>query len=503
MIMSRNGLNMNNLFDNAKKEVDDSTTGGRMVAVDGDETVGDGVTSVGGRNCGAGVGGMFLGAQNDGAPLAFTLRPKSLEDFFGQEEIVGQGKLLRELIEQDKLHSVIFYGPPGCGKTTLANIVAAKTNAEFEVMSAVTGGVPELRRVVAVAKERKKMGTRTVLFVDEIHRFSKSQQDALLPHVEDGTVTLIGATTENPSFEVNSALLSRSQVFVFKALDEEALKGILNRALKLVSLQSGAQRETDTSKELCAFEVEGGSVLESINIDEEGKDFLVQFANGDARTLLNNLEIVLKLACKEQIGLKDIQKILQRKNLRYDKKGEEHFNIISALHKSMRDSDPDGALYWLGRMLEGGEDPLYVARRLIRFASEDIGMADPHALLVAVAAKEACHFNGMPECGVNLAQAVVHLSMAPKSNALYTAYGAVQSDIGKFGNLEVPLNIRNAPTKLMKEWGYGKNYQYAHNFAGAKVNQQHLPDELKARRYYVPTDRGLEAKIKEKLDGRG
>lgn len=437
---------------------------------------GDGGGSGEGGNA---VSGVSFGNQSDGAPLAFALRPKSLEDFFGQEEIVGQGKLLRQLIEQDKLHSVIFYGPPGCGKTTLANIVAQKTNAEFQVMSAVTGGVPELRRVVAVAKERRKMGTRTVLFVDEIHRFSKSQQDALLPHVEDGTVTLIGATTENPSFEVNSALLSRSQVFVFKALDESALMGILERALKLA----------------------GGS--EAVSIDEEGKDFLVQFANGDARSLLNTVEIVLKLIKKNEIVLKDIQQVLQRKNLRYDKKGEEHFNIISALHKSMRDSDPNGALYWLGRMLEGGEDPLYVARRLIRFASEDVGMADPHALLVAVAAKDACHFNGMPECGVNLAQAVVHLSMAPKSNALYMAYGAVKSDIGKFGNLEVPLNIRNAPTKLMKEWGYGKNYQYAHNFDGAKVDQQHLPDEIKNRKYYVPTDRGLEAKIKERLEGRG
>jgi len=417
-------------------------------------------------------------------PLAFTLRPKNLEDFFGQEEIVGDGKLLRQLIEQDKLHSVIFYGPPGCGKTTLANIVAEKTNAEFEVMSAVTGGVPELRKVVAVAKERKKMGTRTVLFVDEIHRFSKSQQDALLPHVEDGTVTLIGATTENPSFEVNSALLSRSQVFVLKALDDEALKGILERALKM------ADEKGDKSNK-------------NVSIDDEGKDFLVQFANGDARTLLNTLEIVLKLVKKEKISNEDIQKVLQRKNLRYDKKGEEHFNIISALHKSMRDSDPDGALYWMVRMLEGGEDPKYIARRLIRFASEDVGMADPHALLVAVAAKDACHFNGMPECGVNLAQAVVHLSMAPKSNALYSAYSSIQSDIQKYGNLEVPLHIRNAPTKLMKEWGYGKNYQYAHNFEGAKVEQQHLPEELKGKKYYRPTDRGIEAKIKEKLDRSG
>ena len=414
-------------------------------------------------------------------PLAFVLRPKSLEDFFGQEEIVGEGKLLRQLIEQDNLHSVIFYGPPGCGKTTLANIVACETEAEFEIMSAVTSGVPDLRKVVAVAKDRKKMGTRTVLFVDEIHRFNKSQQDALLPHVEDGTVTLIGATTENPSFEVNSALLSRSQVFVLKALDEEALMGILDRALTRVG-------EINDKR--------------AVKIDDEGKDFLVQFANGDARTLLNTLEIVLKLVKKEKISYEEIQKVLQRKNLRYDKKGEEHFNIISALHKSMRDSDPDGALYWMGRMLEGGEDPLYIARRLIRFASEDVGMADPHALLVAVAAKDACHFNGMPECGVNLAQAVVHLSLAPKSNALYSAYGSVQKDIAQYGNLEVPMHIRNAPTKLMKEWGYGKGYQYAHSHKDAKVDQQHLPDEIKNRKYYHPTDRGIEGRIKERIEGK-
>ncbi len=481
---------MNSLFDNAKKEEEGVSVGG---GAGYDSGSGDG---------GNAVSDVSFVSQSDGAPLAFAFRPKSLEDFFGQEEIVGQGKLLRQLIEQDKLHSVIFYGPPGCGKTTLANIIAQKTNAEFEVMSAVTSGVPDLRKVVAVAKERKKMGIRMVLFLDEIHRFSKSQQDALLPHVEDGTVILIGATTENPSFEVNSALLSRSQVFVFKALDESALKGILERALKLAGLQSGMQREADTSKELRAFEVVGAGESKTITIDDEGKDFLVQFANGDARSLLNTVEIVLKLVKKNEIVLKDIQQVLQRKNLRYDKKGEEHFNIISALHKSMRDSDPNGALYWLGRMLEGGEDPLYIARRLIRFASEDVGMADPHALLVAVAAKDACHFNGMPECGVNLAQAVVHLSMAPKSNALYVAYGAVKSDIGKFGNLEVPLSIRNASTKLMKEWGYGKNYQYAHNFDGAKVDQQHLPDEIKSRKYYLPTDRGLEAKIKERLDNR-
>lgn len=418
-------------------------------------------------------------------PLAYVLRPQTLEEFFGQEELVGDGKLLKQLIEKDELHSVIFFGPPGVGKTTLATIIAHKTSAEFEVMSAVTSGVPELRKVIAVAKERKKMGHRTVLFVDEIHRFNKAQQDALLPHVEDGTITLIGATTENPSFEVISALLSRSQVFVFKSLDENALHGILQRALEKVAVLS--------SQPLT-------------KISEEGQFFLVRFANGDARLLLNTLEIILKIVPQAsaksrsatEVSLDDIQKVLQRKNLRYDKKGEEHYNIISALHKSMRDSDADGALYWLARMLEGGEDPLYIARRLIRFASEDVGMADPHALLVAVAAKDACHFLGMPECGVHLAQTVIHLSMAPKSNSAYVAYGKAVEDARKFGNLEVPLHIRNAPTKLMKEWGYGKGYQYAHNYEDAHVDQQHLPDALKGKIYYEPTDRGIEAKIREK-----
>ncbi len=412
-------------------------------------------------------------------PLAHVLRPKNLEEYFGQEDIVGDGKLLRELIKEDKLHSMIFYGPPGTGKTTLAMIVAQETSAEFETMSAVTGGVPEVRKVVERARERRKMNERTVLFVDEIHRFSKSQQDALLPHVEDGTIILIGATTENPSFEVISALLSRSQVFVFKSLDEEALGKILLRGVEKVS------------------ELEKRSGLE---IDDQGRDFLVQFANGDARSLLNTLEIVLKMVKKDKITHDDIQKVLQRKNLRYDKKGEEHFNIISALHKSMRDSDPDGALYWMVRMLEGGEDPLYIARRLIRFASEDIGMADPNALSQAVAAQQACHFNGIPECGVNLAQCVVYLSMAPKSNALYSAYGSVQREIRQTGNLEVPFHIRNAPTKLMKEWGYGKGYQYAHDHEGGVAGQVHLPDQLAGRHYYDPTDRGIEARIKEKLE---
>jgi putative ATPase len=413
-------------------------------------------------------------------PLAFLLRPKTLEEFFGQDELVGEGKMLRQLIENDQMHSVIFFGPPGCGKTTLSYIVANETSSDFEVMSAVTGGVPEIRKVVERARERKKLGQKTVLFVDEIHRFSKSQQDALLPHTEDGTLTLIGATTENPSFEVISALLSRSQVFVFKMLDAEALGKILDRAIAKVSELIGRK----------------------LVLSDEARDFLVRFANGDARNLLNTLEIIVKLTKSDSLDLVAVQNVLQRKHLRYDKKGEEHYNIISALHKSMRDSDPDGALYWMGRMLEAGEDPLYVARRLIRFASEDVGMSDPHALLVAVAAKDACHFVGMPECALSLAQTVVHLAMAPKSNALYLAYGRVQSDIAKFGNLEVPLCIRNAPTKLMKEWGYGKDYKYAHNFEDAAVDQQHLPDELKGRVYYEPTERGIEAKIKEKLDRR-
>ncbi len=421
-------------------------------------------------------------AQSDSLwsqPLAHLLRPKTLEEYFGQEDIVGDGKLLRELIKEDKLHSMIFYGPPGTGKTTLAMIVAQETKADFETMSAVTGGVPEVRKVVERARERKKMNQRTVLFVDEIHRFSKSQQDALLPHVEDGTIILIGATTENPSFEVISALLSRSQVFVFKALDEQALGAILDRATAKVA-------ELEKRK--------------TLKIDEQGRNFLIQFANGDARSLLNTLEIIIKLVKKDSISHDEIQKVLQRKNLRYDKKGEEHYNIISALHKSMRDSDPDGALYWMIRMLEGGEDPLYIARRLIRFASEDIGMADPNALQQAVAVQQACHFNGMPECGVNLAQCVIYLSMAPKSNAAYTAYGSIQREIRETGNLEVPFHIRNAPTKLMKEWGYGKDYQYAHKFEEGIAGQVHLPDQIAGKHYYHPTDRGIEARIKEKLE---
>jgi putative ATPase len=418
-------------------------------------------------------------------PLANLMRPKTLEEFFGQADLMGKGKTLQKLIESDQVHSMIFYGPPGVGKTTLAQVIAEKTASRFVTVSAVTAGVPDLRKIIDEAEEFRRLGNTTILFVDEIHRFNKSQQDFLLPYTERGTVVLIGATTENPSFEVNSALLSRAQVFVFKALEEEALEHIAKRALEKIE---------------GLYKSESGRVVK-LELEEEAMDFLIGFANGDARNLLNTLEVILKVAEGWPVTVAEIQLILQKKNLRYDKKGEEHFNIISALHKSMRDSDPDGALYWMMRMLEGGEEPLYIARRLIRFASEDIGMADPHALLVAVAAKEACHFNGMPECEVNLAQAVVHLAMAPKSNALYSALGEIKKTIKQLGNLEVPLHIRNAPTKLMKEWGYGKGYQYAHDFQGGIVNQQHLPDQLKNQKFYHPTNRGVEARIKARLDG--
>lgn len=416
-------------------------------------------------------------------PLANLMRPRTLEEFFGQEDLMGKGKTLQKLIENDQIHSMIFFGPPGVGKTTLAQIIAEKTESKFVTVSAVTAGVPELRKIIEEADAMKRLGTNTILFVDEIHRFNKSQQDFLLPHTERGTITLIGATTENPSFEVNSALLSRSQVFVFKALTDDALEKIILRALKKVE----------------EIHEKNGQTI-NLKIEQPATEYLIGFANGDARNLLNTLEVVLKVSEQWPLTQEELIRILQKKSLRYDKKGEEHYNIISALHKSMRDSDPDGALYWMMRMIEGGEDPLYIARRLIKFGSEDIGMADPHALLIAIAAKDACHFSGLPDCVDNLAQAVVHLSVAPKSNSLYMAVKQIRDIIKKTGNLEVPLHIRNAPTKLMKEWGYGKGYQYAHDFENAKVNQQHLPDQLQGQKFYQPTDHGLEAKIKQKQD---
>lgn len=422
--------------------------------------------------------------NNANTPLAEQMRPQDLDCFVGQEEIVGRGKTLRRAIVADNLSSLIFWGPPGSGKTTLAKIIAHKTRANFVPFPAVTSSIKDLRGVIRKAKDDWKFRhCKTIVFVDEIHRFNKAQQDAFLPHVENGTITLIGATTENPSFEIINPLLSRSQVYILKPLSDVNIKFILEQAL------------ADKEKGLGRFK---------IKILPEALTYIVKEAQGDARIALNTLELSFKVATLKkggvrEINLKTVQNALQQKLLLYDKDGEEHYNIISALHKSLRDSDPQAGLYWLGRMLEAGEDPLYIARRLIRFASEDVGIADPHALLIAVAAKEACHFVGMPECELALAQTVVHLACAPKSNALYSAYQKVKKTIKDTGALAVPLVIRNAPTRLMKKWGYGKGYRYAHDFPGAEVSQQHLPDEITGTVFYEPTERGLEKKIKSKM----
>ena len=399
--------------------------------------------------------------RKSSAPLASRLRPKSLEEFVGQKHLVGKGKILRQLIEKDQISSMIFWGPPGVGKTTLARIIAGKTQSDFIDFSAVTSGIKEIKEVMAKAEVSRKMGIRTLLFVDEIHRFNKAQQDAFLPYVEKGSIILIGATTENPSFEINSALLSRCKVFVLKALEEA-------------------------------------------DVEELQIQAIARFSNGDARTALNTLEMAVLngVISAEEITVTDevITQCTSRRSLLYDKSGEEHYNMISALHKSMRNSDPDAAVYWLCRMLQGGEDPLYIARRLIRFASEDVGMADSQALLLAVAAYQACHFNGMPECDVNLTQAVVYLSMAPKSNALYAACEEAKADVKESPAEPVPLTIRNAPTSLMKELHYGEGYQYAHDTKEKVARMQCLPDALKDREYYRPTTEGAEKPVKEKLD---
>lgn len=399
-------------------------------------------------------------------PLAYDIRPKDLKDFVGQDHLIDEKSWLRRAIDEDDLSSMIFFGPPGTGKTTLAKIIANRTKAQFIEVNATGGTAKELKEHL---KRAENSLLKTIIFIDEIHRFNKAQQDVLLPYVERGDIILIGATTENPSFTVISPLISRSKVLVFNRLDEKALGKILDRALKN---------------------------LKKIKLTKKAREILVNQANGDARTLLNLLEDLSKQT--EKIDERDIENSQIVKTLKYDKTGEEHYNIISALHKSMRDSDPDGAVYWLMRMLEAGEDPLYIARRLVRFASEDIGLADPHALLVAIACYDACRFIGMPECDVALAQAVIHLSIAPKSNACYKAILDTRQDIRRYGNLDVPMHIRNAPTKLMSEMGYGKGYKYAHDYKGAKVDQQHLPDELKNKKYYKPTDRGLEKKIKRR-----
>lgn len=415
-------------------------------------------------------------------PLAARLRPDTLEEFVGQQHLLGEGKVLRRLIESDRISSMIFWGPPGVGKTTLARIIAGRTRAAFIDFSAVTSGIREIRAVMTKAEENVRFGEKTIVFVDEIHRFNKAQQDAFLPFVEKGSIILIGATTENPSFEINGALLSRCKVFVLQALRPEDLFLLLRRALS----------------------DERGFGGQRIHIEEELVERIAVFANGDARAALSTLEMVVLNGETDDSGAvtvtpETLEQCTSKRSLLYDKGGEEHYNLISALHKSMRNSDPDAAVYWLARMLEAGEDPLYVARRVVRFASEDVGLADPRALEVAVAAYQACHFIGMPECTVHLTQAVIYLSMAPKSNALYLAYDRARKDALEQLAEPVPLNIRNAPTRLMKELGYGAGYQYAHNAPDKLTDMQCLPDSLEGRAYYTPTEQGVEARYGERL----
>ena len=415
-------------------------------------------------------------------PLASRLRPSGLEEFVGQKHLLGEGKVLRRIIDQDMVCSMIFWGPPGVGKTTLARIIANRTRASFVDFSAVTSGIKEIKEVMAQAERDRHIGLRTLVFVDEIHRFNKAQQDAFLPYVEKGSIILIGATTENPSFEINAALLSRCKVFVLQALQTDDLVMLLHHALTS-PLGLGDQR---------------------IGITEDMLRMIAQFANGDARTALNTLEMAVlngEISAEETtVTAEVLEQCISRKSLLYDKNGEEHYNLISALHKSMRNSDPDAALYWLARMLEAGEDPPYVARRLIRVAAEDIGMADSQALTLAVSAYQACHFNGMPECNVNLAHTVIYLSMAPKSNSAYAGYEHCKEDALHTLAEPVPLVIRNAPTGLMKELHYGEGYQYAHQTEDKIAAMQCMPDSLKDRRYYVPTEEGNEKAAKKRLE---
>lgn len=418
------------------------------------------------------------------APLAARMRPKTLEEFVGQQHIVGKGKVLRLAIESGNLPSIMLWGPPGSGKTTLANIIANSTSSHFSPISAVSAGVADLRKTIEEAKERRLMTRKkTILFIDEIHRFNKAQQDAILPFVEDGTITLIGATTENPSFEVISPLLSRSQLYVLKPLTKEEIKLIILRAIK------------DTLRGLGVYKVE---------LEDDALDYLITMCNNDARAALNTLETATLITSpdadgKRRIVLSTIEDTIQHRAISYDKGGDRHFDTISALHKSMRGSDPDASLYWLGRMLEAGDDPLYVARRLVRFATEDVGMADPQALVVAMAAQQAIHFLGLPEGKLALAEATVYLATAPKSNSLYTAYSAIEDEIKKGSNDPVPLHLRNAVTPMMKNIGYGKDYKYAHDYEGHYVEQQNLPDSVKNKKFYNPSDQGNEQKVAERL----
>lgn len=413
-------------------------------------------------------------------PLAYKMRPITLSEFVGQENLVGEKGFLRELLKKGQIPSMIFWGPPGSGKTTLAILIAKHINADFISLSAVSSGIKEVKEVVEKAKYNLMTGKRTILFIDEIHRFNKAQQDAFLPYVEDGTLILIGATTENPSFEINSALLSRAKVIQLKPLNYNDLKTILERAIN---------------------DKERGLGNKKIKTDEKIFQMIENISNGDARVALNILEIIDSIKDKNEYEIteEDIKYVIEKKSFLYDKSGEEHYNLISALHKSLRDSDPDAALYWMTRMLEAGEDPLYVARRIVRFASEDIGNADPDALLIALAAKEAFEFLGHPEGELALAQAVIYLACAPKSNSIYEAYNKVKEDVNNTKDEPVPMHIRNAPTKLMKDLGYGAGYKYAHDYDGNFVKQEHMPEKLKGKKYYFPTDNGLEKQIKERL----
>ena len=415
-------------------------------------------------------------------PLAERLRPRDIDEFCGQEHLLGEGRILRRIIESDAVGSMIFWGPPGVGKTTLARIIAHRTRAKFVDFSAVTSGIKEIRAVMESAEQARRYGNRTILFVDEIHRFNKAQQDAFLPYVERGSIILIGATTENPSFEVNGALLSRCKVFVLHALSVEDILRLLRRAL------------TD----------ERGFGGKKIEIADDLLEAIARFANGDARGALTTLEMAVLNGEEKDGGIvvtaENIEQCTSRKLLLYDKKGEEHYNLISALHKSMRNSDADAAIYWLARMLEAGEDPIYIARRVTRFASEDIGLADPQALSLAIDAFEACRLIGMPECSVHLTQAVVYMSLAPKSNALYTAYESAKRDALNMLSEPVPPILRNAPTKLMRDLDYGKGYQYAHYADEKLTNMQCLPDSLEGKRYYNPDGEGREAGLKERLE---